>query len=635
MPSAMENGAGSVKRPTPWDFDFLSPTLRLSDHSKGLLKMFDNKRVMDLLDRLDLDDEDRQLLESAIEEPQKQLLQVIDELPAGYTEVDLKGKILSVNKATLDMTLRTKDELINLPFEAYTESETANEVYQAYHQVYQTGISRKGFIQEVVRKDGKPIIIENAISLKKVNGKAVGFRGIWNDISERIKNQKDLADHRSRLEAIFRSVKDGIIAVNAEGRVTDINHAVASICAVPIENTLENRYVETQTLCSRTCHALLQDTLSKKAEIKDYQIHCDRHDRPHQVISFNSSPLIDGNGQYMGAVLVLRDITELLGLERELRDRYKFQNLVGKSKKMREIYDLCENLASVETTVLITGQSGTGKELVAKALHYVGQRAKKPFVKVNCSALTESLLESEMFGHVKGAFTGAVKDRQGRFQMANGGTILLDEIGDISPLIQLKLLRVLQEKEFECVGDSNTHKVDVRVIASTNKDLKKKVKEGEFREDLYYRLKVMEICLPPLNERLEDLPLLVAHFCETFNARFKKSIHGVSGDVLTRFMNYEWPGNVRELEHVLEHAFVICTGTVIMMEHLPAEIITLSKPETPADQNPKTLNIYDAQDILKALKQTHWNKTEAAKLLGVHRRTIHRKIAQHKLSPFN
>jgi len=191
---------------------------------------------------------------------------------------------------------------------------------------------------------------------------------------------------------------------------------------------------------------------------------------------------------------VIRDITELLGLEKELRGRYKFQNLIGKSKKMQETYDLLENLANLETTVLITGKSGTGKELVAKALHYAGGRTHQPFVKVNCSALTESLLGSELFGHVKGAFTGAIKDRQGRFQMADGGTILLDEIGDISPLIQLKLLRVLQEKEFERVGESTTLKVDVRVITSTNKDLREKVKNGEFREDLYYRLKVHGDC---------------------------------------------------------------------------------------------------------------------------------------------
>jgi transcriptional regulator with PAS, ATPase and Fis domain len=328
----------------------------------------------------------------------------------------------------------------------------------------------------------------------------------------------------------------------------------------------------------------------------------------------------------MGAVLVVRDITLLRDLERELRERHQFQNIIGRSKKMQDIYRLLEDLANLETTVLITGESGTGKDLVARALHYSGQRAFKPFVTVNCSALTESLLESELFGHVKGAFTGAIKDKQGRFQAANGGTILLDEIGDISPLIQLKLLRVLQEKVFERVGESTPQKVDVRVIACTNKDLKEKVRRGEFRQDLYYRLKVVEVSLPPLRERLEDLPLLVDHFCRSFNERFKKHIEGISSEVLSRFMNYPWPGNVRELEHVMEHAFVLCHGPVITLEHLPSEISSSDKSEKITISKTRAKEPKQTQEILDALNKTGWNKAKAARLLGIGRRTIYRKI---------
>jgi transcriptional regulator with PAS, ATPase and Fis domain len=297
---------------------------------------------------------------------------------------------------------------------------------------------------------------------------------------------------------------------------------------------------------------------------------------------------------------------------------------------MQDIYRLLEDLANLETTVLITGESGTGKELVARALHYSGQRAFKPFVTVNCSALTESLLESELFGHVKGAFTGAIKDKQGRFQAANGGTILLDEIGDISPLIQLKLLRVLQEKVFERVGESTPQKVDVRVIACTNKDLKEKVKKGEFRQDLYYRLKVVEVPLPPLRDRLEDLPLLVDHFCRSFNERFKKNIEGISSEVLSRFMNYPWLGNVRELEHVMEHAFVLCHGRVITLEHLPSEISNDEKTEQITIPKIHGKEPKQAQEILDALNKTDWNKAKAARILGIGRRTIYRKIHQYQ-----
>jgi two-component system, NtrC family, response regulator HydG len=570
-------------------------------------------------------------LKAALWEAQSQYLQLIDEIPAGYTEFDLKGNLVSFNQATLDMSFRTRNELTNLAFTEYLEPETADEVYRAYNEVYRSGIPKKGFIHEIIRKDGTKITLECAVSLKKVNGKVVGFRGIWQDISARKRTEDDLANHRSRLEAIFGSVKEGIIAVNAEGVVTDANRAFETICGVPIDNIIGKRFVDTPTTCGKSCHSILQETLSQETEVKECQIGCDRSNRPQQVVVLNSSPLIESSGRSRGAVLVLRDITEMLGLEKELRDRYKYQNLIGKSKRMQEIYALLENLANLETTILITGESGTGKELVARALHYAGQRAQQPFVKVNCSALTESLLESELFGHVKGAFTGAIRDRQGRFQMAAGGTILIDEIGDISPLIQLKLLRVLQEKEFEKVGESTPCKVDVRVITSTNKDLKEKVAKGEFREDLYYRLKVMEIPLPPLRERLEDLPLLVDHFCHVFRARYKKKIEDVSTDVLSLFMKYPWPGNVRELEHVLEHGFVLCNARTIRLEHLPSEIKEYSDTQSVRIHCIPSRKDFAAHDVLGALEKALWNKTKAAHLLGVNRRTIHRKIRQYNL----
>jgi transcriptional regulator with GAF, ATPase, and Fis domain len=266
--------------------------------------------------------------------------------------------------------------------------------------------------------------------------------------------------------------------------------------------------------------------------------------------------LVHSNNKYAGAVLVIRDITREYDLERKIAEQYQFQEIIGKSKKMKELYALLEDLTESSTTVLITGESGTGKELVANALHRGGTRAQKPFVKVNCSALSDFLLESELFGHVKGAFTGALKDKLGRFEMADGGSILLDEIGDISPRVQHKLLRVLQEKEFERVGDSVSVKVDVRIMTSTNRNLNEMVRLENFREDLYYRLKVIEVKLPSLRERLDDIPLLVDHFCNIFNRRFNKDIEGVSEEVYKLFSSYFWPGNVRELENALEHAFV-------------------------------------------------------------------------------
>ncbi len=574
---------------------------------------------------------DRAETAAALREAQNQYQQLIDGLPDGYAEFNLEGNLIRFNEALVAMCSRTKDELMNLSYQAFVDRKTVSRVRHEYEGVCKIGLPREGRVYEIIRKDGIKMFVEGSVTLKKVNGKVVGFRGFWRDISERKRTEQELAKHRSRLEAIFASVKEGIVAFDADGRVINANRAVEAICGVPVGTIVGKRLEQIQGLCGQACRGVLQAALSGETSAKECQIGCDRHDRPQQVVVVNTSPLMDEEGRSMGAVLVMRDITELLGLEKELRGRYQFQNLIGKSKQMQALYDLLDNLANLETTVLITGESGTGKELVARALHYAGARAHRPFIKVNCSALTESLLESELFGHVKGAFTGAIKDRQGRFQAADGGTILLDEIGDISPIIQLKLLRVLQEKEFERVGESTSRKVDVRVITSTNRDLREKVKNGEFREDLYYRLKVMDIFLPALRDRLEDIPLLGQHFCRLFRERFKKEIEGLSTEVLNRFMNYAWPGNVRELEHGLEHAFALCNGKTIELEHLPKEIREFTGAKHgPARSGPRGKQLA-AHELRQALEASRWNKRKAAFLLGIDRSTLYRKINQYRL----
>jgi transcriptional regulator with PAS, ATPase and Fis domain len=327
--------------------------------------------------------------------------------------------------------------------------------------------------------------------------------------------------------------------------------------------------------------------------------------------------------------MVIRDETRLTGLERALNERQQFHKIIGKSDRMQDVYSLIELLTDVETTVLITGESGTGKELVAEALHYKGNRSSNELVKVNCSALSENLLESELFGHVKGSFTGAIKDKVGRFQTADGGTIFIDELADISPKIQVELLRVLQEKEFERVGDSKTIKVDVRVVAATNQDLAEKVKLGEFREDLYYRLNVMKIIMPPLRERREDIPLLIDHFIHKFNNKFGKEITTVTSDVQDILMQYSWPGNVRELEHTLEHAFILCRQSTITIHHLPPELKTYSTREVIDRSDGKA---DDPAAIRQALEKTAWNKSKAASLLGISRRSIYRKIEEFNIT---
>ncbi|MDP3425963.1 MAG: sigma 54-interacting transcriptional regulator, partial [Humidesulfovibrio sp.] len=356
----------------------------------------------------------------------------------------------------------------------------------------------------------------------------------------------------------------------------------------------------------------------------------------------NSSPLLDRENTFSGAVLVIRDITRLADLEKRLTDLHSHRGIVGKSKVMQDIYAVLDHLSDVESTVLITGESGTGKELVAEALHYGGSRSKGPMVKVNCSALSESLLESELFGHTRGAFTGAIRDKIGRFEAAENGTIFLDEIGDISPRIQLNLLRVLERKEFERVGDSKTRKANVRVLAATNVNLLEKIRQGLFREDLYYRLKVMVIHLPPLRERTEDIPLLTAHFLTHFQTSFGKPFTKCSDDVMRLFMTYPWPGNVRELKYSLEHACILCPGGEITAAHLPADLQLGRQPGVhaglartgtgqAAPPRPGSRGL-TAQDIMDALARAQNNRAKAARLLGIDRRTLYRNMDRLSLS---
>jgi len=300
----------------------------------------------------------------------------------------------------------------------------------------------------------------------------------------------------------------------------------------------------------------------------------------------------------------------------------RFYNMIGKSHFMQDVYQLIEDLADVDTTVLITGESGTGKELVAEALHCKGIRKDNSIIKVNCVALSENLLESELFGHVKGSFTGAVKDKTGRFEKAHKGTIFLDEIGDISPAMQLRLLRILQEKEFERVGDLKPIKVDVRVIAATNQDLRQKIKEGKFREDLYYRLKVVEINLPSLRERKEDVFLLIKHFIEKFNKKFNKNIRSLSIEAEKAFLDYSWPGNIRELEHTMEYAFIRCKQNIITPENLPREFWDEEK-------NPGFSPEEEEKRIREALELSEGKKARAARILGMSRPTLYKRMEDY------
>jgi len=438
--------------------------------------------------------------------------------------------------------------------------------------------------------------------------------------------------YRRNLEAIFQSIPDAILTVDTNLEIIETNKSLEDICGLGSRISVGTRLDGIPETVSCGCLDILRSTLATRRPVKERRMECAAGNG--QVLVANSAPLVDSDGNFTGAVLVMRDITRLEELEKTLRERSTFGNIVGKSEPMQRVYTLLEHLADADATVLITGESGTGKELVADAVHYGGKRASGPLVKVNCAALSENLLESELFGHVRGAFTGASADKVGRFQAAQGGTVLLDEIGDISPGIQLKLLRFLESREFERVGDSRTLKADVRVVAATNVDLMDKVRQGLFREDLYYRLKVMVIGLPALRERREDIPLLAEHFMARFGQSSGKHFSGLSPEVMALFMTHPWPGNVRELKHALEHAAILCPGGEMGMEHLPRDLVC--PPETPpwsrrsTDPEPATPQsappASDREVLLGALERTGWNKAKAARQLGIGRCTLYRRL---------
>jgi two-component system response regulator HydG len=327
--------------------------------------------------------------------------------------------------------------------------------------------------------------------------------------------------------------------------------------------------------------------------------------------------------------------TENLVLKERLGDRFDFARIIAVSAKMKALLETLTMVAPSDATVLIMGESGTGKEVIANAIHHNSPRAAEPFIKVSCAALPETLLESELFGHEKGAFTGAIARREGRFQLAHRGTIFLDEVGEMSPALQTKLLRVLQEKEFEPVGSARTVKVDIRVITATNRDLEREVKEGRFREDLFYRLNVVPLVLPPLRERKEDIPPLADHFLATYREKNRKAVRGISGKALDLLVRYDWPGNIRELENCIERAVILSREEVIVPADFPPQIRMLSQEDrTDGVAIPAGMSLEEVERVLivKTLDETGGNRTRASEILGINRRTLQNKLKQYGLN---
>ncbi len=424
---------------------------------------------------------------------------------------------------------------------------------------------------------------------------------------------------------ILDSIADGVFTVSPDFIITSFNRAASEITGVPVEEALGKPCCEVfrAEICEGAC--ALRETIRTGAPVVNKAVYILKADGARSPISVSTAALKDSAGVLVGGVETFRDLSLVETLRKEVEKSYTFEDMISRSKPMRDIFNILPDVAVSDSTILIQGESGTGKELLAKAIHNLSIRKNGNFVAVNCAAIPDSLLESELFGYKAGAFTDAKKDKPGRFAHAQGGTIFLDEIGDVTPALQVRLLRVLQERVYEPLGGARPESTDARVVAATNRDLQTLVSQGAFREDLFYRIQVFKLSIPPLRERKEDIPILAQHFIDRFNLVKGKDITGLSQDAIKAVMDYNWPGNIRELENAIEHAFILCHGGLIEVEHLPDPLKAAQESHESIPTN-ATLEEIEAKVIREALARNNGKKNDTARELGIHKTTLWRKL---------
>ncbi len=433
-------------------------------------------------------------------------------------------------------------------------------------------------------------------------------------------------------DAILESISDGVFTVDPEWRITSFNRAAEEITGISRRDALGRFCSEVfrSNMCETDC--ALRKTLKNGKPVIGRSGYIIDDEGNRIPISLSTAVLKDSSGKVVGGAETFRDLSEVETLRHELEGRFHMGDIVSRSPLMQRLFEVIPAIAVSPSTVLLNGETGTGKELMARTIHGLSKRSNGPFVALNCGALPDTLLESELFGYKAGAFTGATKDKPGRFALAQGGTLFLDEIGEVSPALQVRLLRVLQEHSYEPLGGTASVSTDARIIVATNRDLAELTRNGTFREDLYYRVNVVRIELPPLRRRKEDLPLLVEQFIVKFNRLHHATVRGIAPEALSLLMAHDWPGNVRELENVIERAFVLCPDGTIEIRHLPDEL-TLhgSRSAGPVTLQDARLQM-EAQAIQAALERTGFNRLEAARVLGMHKATLFRKIRQLGIS---
>ena len=425
-------------------------------------------------------------------------------------------------------------------------------------------------------------------------------------------------------KVILESISDGVFTIDYNWEITSFNRAAEEITGISRKDAIGRHCWEVfrSNMCEEDC--ALKRTMEKGKPFINSSGYIINREKKKIPITASTSLLIDKNGDVIGGIETFRDHSLVEQLRKELSSKFKVEDIISSSDAMKDIFNILPQISDSDSSVLIEGETGTGKELFARAIHNMSYRKEKPFIAINCGALPDTLLESELFGYKKGAFTNAMKDKPGQFALADGGTIFLDEIGDTSPAFQVSLLRVLQDHEFTPLGALGQEKTNIRIIAATNKELSELVSQNQFRQDLYYRINVIRIALPPLRHRMEDIPLLVDQFIRKMNVRQGKFIQGIDKKVLQVFMSHDFPGNIRELENIIEHAFVLCSEGYIKLHHLPG---FLSLPSNISEnKNSDPVKSAQIKLITDALARNNYNRSAAAKDLGIHKSTLFRRI---------
>jgi len=445
---------------------------------------------------------------------------------------------------------------------------------------------------------------------------------------------KEAPENLELFKVILSSIADGVFTVDSNRMITSFNRAAEKITGVPASQAIGKHCQDVfhSDICE---NCLLKDTLETGIDAIDRPVNIINSQGEKIPISISTAVLKDEEGNALGAVETFRDLSTIEHLRKELSRNYSLEDIISKSPKMHKLFAILPDIAESESTVLIQGPSGSGKELFARAIHNLSPRKKANYVVINCGTLPSQLFESEIFGYVKGAFTDAKKDKKGKLAAVNGGTVFFDEIGELPLSTQVKLLRLLQQREYEPLGSTETIKADIRIVAATNKDLKRLVAQAKFRDDLYFRLAVVKFDLPPLKDKREDIPYLVDHFIRKFNAKTGKKIISVSPNVMSTLMSYDFPGNIRELENIIEHGFVLCRGSIIKREHLPPELIRIEKDsEVNKDilSTPVTESIDEQNQIISTLRNCSGEISKAAEELGIHRTTLWRKIKRYNIN---